>query len=584
MRKAPLLHALLVLLHCTTHTTSFTPIGFTTPRQTTCRQKIRTSALQSRRTKDGAPQITYTLDADNDYENPTNNTHDNEDPAAVAQLLSLSNDDNQQQKQHNVVIVVGFESFNTKMYQQTAANNTRFQKNMSVQVFSDQDIRGRPKSNAFRQAMQSCDMFIASLIFDYDDCLAVADLLELYGDRIQSRLIFESATELMKFNQLGSFSMMLDDALPVDTSSPYTDDEMNTDPKKVEANQNANAPGPPPAVKAIISKFSSGKEEDKLQGYLQLLKFGPDLLQYFPGDKVADLKSWLEAYRYWNQGGAKNFASMLELLQQRYLMDYGDDDSSSADNKRSNAQFVSPELDITPDIGQLHPLYNGYFESPAEYLKWRLSSKCRALAQRQQHTFQLAPPDAPRVAVLLYRKHVITDQPYIPAMLTIMERQGLIPIPIFINGVEAHTIVRDLLTSNDEIEAVQSGQIRYETTYQRDKAVQVDAIVSTIGFPLVGGPAGSMQAGRNIEVAKNLLNHMNVPYIVAAPLLLQDIPSWRKQGVQGLQSVVLYSLPELDGSVDSVVLGGLVGDKIALVPERVRKLCSRVQGETFIFF
>lgn len=46
----------------------------------------------------------------------------------------------------------------------------------------------------------------------------------------------------------------------------------------------------------------------------------------------------------------------------------------------------------------------------------------------------------------------------------------------------------------------------------------------------------------------------------------------------GLQSVALYSLPELDGAIDTVVLGGLVGDKIALVPERVRKLTSRLKG------
>jgi magnesium chelatase subunit H len=53
---------------------------------------------------------------------------------------------------------------------------------------------------------------------------------------------------------------------------------------------------------------------------------------------------------------------------------------------------------------------------------------------------------------------------------------------------------------------------------------------------------------------------------------------WRTNGVLGLQSVVLYSLPELDGAIDTVVLGGLVGDKIALVPERVRKLCDRLKG------
>lgn len=43
-----------------------------------------------------------------------------------------------------------------------------------------------------------------------------------------------------------------------------------------------------------------------------------------------------------------------------------------------------------------------------------------------------------------------------------------------------------------------------------------------------------------------------------------------------LQSVVLYSLPELDGAIDTVPLGGLVGDDIFLVPERVTRLASRI--------
>lgn len=87
-----------------------------------------------------------------------------------------------------------------------------------------------------------------------------------------------------------------------------------------------------------------------------------------------------------------------------------------------------------------------------------------------------------------------------------------------------------------------------------------------------------MEAGRNVDIASKLLKNMDVPYIVASPLLLQSIPMWKSNGVLGLQSVVLYSLPELDGAIDTVILGGLVGDKIALVPERVRKLCNRLKG------
>ena len=39
-------------------------------------------------------------------------------------------------------------------------------------------------------------------------------------------------------------------------------------------------------------------------------------------------------------------------------------------------------------------------------------------------------------------QHVITSQPYIPELIRTMEAQGVLPLPIFINGVEAHTLVR----------------------------------------------------------------------------------------------------------------------------------------------
>jgi magnesium chelatase subunit H len=109
-------------------------------------------------------------------------------------------------------------------------------------------------------------------------------------------------------------------------------------------------------------------------------------------------------------------------------------------------------------------------------------------------------------------------------------------------------------------------------------AVEVDAIVSTIGFPLVGGPAGSMEAGRQVEVAKRILSAKNIPYFIAAPLLIQDIYSWTRQGIGGLQSVVLYALPELDGAIDTVPLGGLVGEDIYLIPERVKRLTGRLKN------
>jgi len=499
---------------------------------------------------------------------PWGRSHSTTAPSSSSALLAATleekvapadaSDDSDGEKKRtrtSIVLVAGFESFNRELYAQAAS-----EVDVDLRVFSDSDIRTASNpldpddlgvNPEFEKAVMNADAFIGSLIFDYDDALVVQKLLQKYDRNDQQpRLLFECATELMSFNRVGSFSM-------ADDGSGGT------------------AAGPPAPVKAILSLFGSGKEEDKISGYLKLLKVGPDLLKYVPGSKAGDLRTWLESYRYWNQGGSSNVKAMLSIVADRARMNTEGVASTSLSNSL-------PELVVTPDVGVIHPLQyryvegsSRYFESPAEYLKWRLSDTTKQSAR--EHRFQLAPDDAPRVAVLMFRKHVITEQRYILDLISMMEEQGLLPVPIFINGVEAHTIVRDLLTSRDEMDKVQANKLVRDVTYQASKAVKVDAIVNTIGFPLVGGPAGSMEAGRNVAVASKLLGDMNVPYFVASPLLLQSIPQWKANGVLGLQSVVLYALPELDGSIDTVVLGGLVGDKIALIPERVRKLTARIR-------
>jgi hypothetical protein len=63
--------------------------------------------------------------------------------------------------------------------------------NIIIIVFADSDIRSSPE---FSSAVQNADIFIGSLIFDYDDVVFVSALL----DHVKGpRLIFECATELM---------------------------------------------------------------------------------------------------------------------------------------------------------------------------------------------------------------------------------------------------------------------------------------------------------------------------------------------------------------------------------------------------
>ncbi|MBD2566462.1 magnesium chelatase subunit H [Anabaena lutea] len=418
-----------------------------------------------------------------------------------------------------IVLIAGFESFNADLYRKAAfVANSRCPE-LDIRVFSDRNIT--TNSTEVAAALKDADVFFGSLLFDYDQVVWLRERVA----NIPIRLIFESALELMSLTKIGAFSI-------------------GDKPK-----------GMPKPIKFILDKFTNGKEEDKLAGYISFLKIGPKLLKFVPVQKVQDLRNWLIIYGYWNAGGSENVASLFLTIAEKYLdLKVGD---------------IPPPIE-TPDMGLLHPDYQGFFTSPREYLQWYRKRE-QGTGNREQ-----GRKNYPIIGILLYRKHVITKLPYIPQLIRYFEEAGLIPLPIFINGVEGHVAVRDWMTSDYENQQRQIGNI--ETPSLSSEAVKVDAIVSTIGFPLVGGPAGSMEAGRQIEVAKRILTAKNVPYIVAAPLLIQDIYSWTRQGIGGLQSVVLYALPELDGAIDTIPLGGLVGEQIYLVPERLQRLTNRVKS------
>ena len=410
----------------------------------------------------------------------------------------------------NIVFICGFEAFNISLYKRVAkALGKRSSGLINLKVFSDRDIEEKPDKVSAALG-DSCDVFFASLVFDYDAVTWLKDRVA----GVPTRFVFESDLELMSMTRVGTFTMA-----------------MKEPGKKA---------GPPPAVKKILSLFGSGKEEDRMVGYLSMLKFGPKLLKYLPGTKVRHLRNWLNVYSYWNQAGAENVTSMFSLIVTEYVQ------------KMDRLEMKA--VTEMPNQGCIHPDTKEIFESPANYVDWYETSG------------PLRATGAPRIGILLYRKHVLTNQQYISQLIRYFEQDGLIPIPIFINGVEAHTVVRDLLTTKWETD---------KSNLKKGHA-EVDAIVSTIGFPLVGGPAGSVEASRQTEVSREILESKNVPYVVAAPLLIQDIESWDRSGMTGLQSIVLYALPELDGAIDTVAIGGLVADDIYLVPERVKRLTSRL--------
>ena len=133
---------------------------------------------------------------------------------------------------------------------------------MQLSVFSDRDIADPVRRDSLAEALAEADVFFGSLLFDYDD----VEWLKGRLAAVPLRFVFESALELMSETRVGAFEM----APPADGKKP----------------------GPPPAVKKLLGLFGSGREEDRLSGYLSFLKVGPKILKFFPMQKAQDLRAW----------------------------------------------------------------------------------------------------------------------------------------------------------------------------------------------------------------------------------------------------------------------------------------------------
>lgn len=90
-------------------------------------------------------------------------------------------------KQARIVLIAGFEAFNTELYRQAAALAQQRCPDLEIQVFSDRAIAIEPDTVA--AALAEADVFFGSLIFDYDQVLWLRERLQ----NIPVRLVFESA-------------------------------------------------------------------------------------------------------------------------------------------------------------------------------------------------------------------------------------------------------------------------------------------------------------------------------------------------------------------------------------------------------
>lgn len=287
---------------------------------------------------------------------------------------------------------------------------------------------------------------------------------------------------------------------------------------RIDASKESSMPKP---MQAILRLITRGRDEDTLYAYTKLTKAAVKLLPLMPA-KLKDFRTWLSVNIYWNQPDAPNLANMVKLILKDCL----------------GVNVAVGAVRMIPQMGCFHPESGELFADHHDYLRWAMKTKRYRRGQ-------------PLVALLVFRKHLLQQQAYPNDLIVALEAKGLAVLPIFVSGIEAHVILREWIAKE-----------------------KVDFIVSTMGFSVVGGPAGSTHPGAHRDVAAEIMSAIDVPYMVAQPLMMQSVEDWQQHGIAPMQSVIMYDLPEMDGSISPVIIGALADQEIVTIPERIERVAT----------
>lgn len=249
---------------------------------------------------------------------------------------------------------------------------------------------------------------------------------------------------------------------------------------------------------------------------LKLVRTLPKVLKYLPSDKAQDARLYILSLQFWLGGSPENLENFVKMISGSYVPAL----------KGAKVKYSDPVLFL--DSGIWHPLAPCMYDDVKEYLNW--------YGTRRDANEKLNSPDAPVIGLVLQRSHIVTgDEGHYVAVIMELEARGAKVIPIFAGGLDF------------------SGPAERYFINPIDGKPFVNAVVSLTGFALVGGPA-RQDHPRAIEALRNL----DVPYIVALPLVFQTTEEWLNStlGLHPIQVALQVALPELDGGMEPIVFSG----------------------------
>ena len=260
---------------------------------------------------------------------------------------------------------------------------------------------------------------------------------------------------------------------------------------------------------ALLKRLRGTKDKSSAAGanQMKMLRRLPKILRFIPGT-AQDVRAYFLTLQYWLAGSEENMANMVRFLVDRY-----------ADGPRRSLRgvvSVQPPVEY-PEVGVYHP---------------RLADKVAESADKLP-----APRDAKAtVGLLVMRSYVLAGNAgHYDGMIAALEARGLRVIPAFATGLDARPAI--------------------EKFFMRDGVPAIDAMVSLMGFSLVGGPAYN-----DARAAEEILARLDVPYIAAHPVEFQTLEQWQEsdRGLLPVESTIMVAIPELDGSTGPAVFGGRV--------------------------
>ncbi|MCP9223833.1 cobaltochelatase subunit CobN [Erythrobacter sp. LQ02-29] len=281
------------------------------------------------------------------------------------------------------------------------------------------------------------------------------------------------------------------------------------------------AKGPMAWLKRLKGSRRPGKATSG-ERQMRMLRRLPKLLRLIPGT-AQDLRAYLLTLGYLLAGSAINMEGLLRHLLHRY----------------AGGVVGEPPLPREyPETALYHPR-----------LPERIGTEAKKLPRANRARG--------RVGLLLMRSYVLSgDTGHYDGVIAALEAAGLDVVPAFAAGLDSRPAV--------------------ERFFQDENgAASVDAVVSLTGFSLVGGPAYN-DAGAAVE----LLKRLDVPYVAGQVSEFQTLGDWRASptGLTPVEQVMSLAIPELDGAIAPVVVGGRdsEGGAMAVDPERTAMLAARV--------